>query len=305
MTRPLRLDFPGALYHVTARGDRREPIVEDDADRLAWVDLLGRVARRFGWRVQAWVLMSNHYHLVLETPDARLSEGMRQLNGVWSQAFNRRHGRVGHVFQGRFKAIFVERESFLLELARYVVLNPVRARMVNDAADYAWSSHGAMMGRVDPVLAELGEPDGFDWLDTAALLRYFASDANGSGTVALANARERYRNFVRAGVGLAPVWETLQGQVYLGSDAFRAGLQARLSPANLKDTNLPKAQRHAPPPPLTDYVRQLGPASAAMAAAYATGAYSMGEVARAFGVAVSTVSRAVRQHERERSIGTD
>jgi putative transposase len=156
MTRPLRLEFPGAPHHVTARGDRREPIVEDDVDRVAWVGLLGRVCQRFRWRLHAWVLMGNHYHLLLETPDARLSEGMRQLNGVWSQHFNRRHGRVGQVFQGRFKAIFVERESDLLELARYVVLNPVRAHMVTDVADYAWSSYGTMMGQPDPALASVG-----------------------------------------------------------------------------------------------------------------------------------------------------
>lgn len=113
-----------------------------------------------------------------------------------------------------------------------------------------------MMGQVDPALVELGEPD---WLDTAALLGYFASEGEGSGPVALAMARERYRNFVRTGVGLAPVWEALQGQVYLGSEAFRAGLQARLSLAAQADANVPKGQRKAPPPPLTNYVRQLGP----------------------------------------------
>jgi putative transposase len=203
MTRPLRLEFPGALYHVTARGDRREPIVEDDVDRVAWVGLLGWVCQRFRWRVHAWVLMGNHYHLLLETPDARLSEGMRQLNGVWSQHFNRRHGRVGHVFQGRFKAIFVERESYLLELARYVVLNPARAHMVTDVADYAWSSYGTMMGQPDPALAAVGAAQ---WLDTAALLQYFASESDGPEVARVAMARQRYRHFVREGVGLPSVW---------------------------------------------------------------------------------------------------
>lgn len=133
MSRPLRLEFANALYHVTSRGDRREAIFVDDADRSMWLELFGQVSGRFNWRCHAWCLMTNHYHLLVETPEPNLSQGMRQLNGVYTQRVSRRHGQVGHVFQGRFKAILVERESCLLELARCVVLNPVRARMVGDA----------------------------------------------------------------------------------------------------------------------------------------------------------------------------
>ena len=97
-----------------------------DADREAWLEVLGQVCRRFNWVCHAWCQMSNHYHLLLETPEANLATGMRQLNGVYTQRFNRAHGRVGHVFQDRYKAILVERDSYLLELARYVVLNPLR-----------------------------------------------------------------------------------------------------------------------------------------------------------------------------------
>jgi putative transposase len=146
LSRPLRIECEGALYHVTSRGDRREPIVESDGDRAAWVEVLAATCVRFNWRLHAWCLMGNHYHLLLETPEPNLSLGMRQLNGVWSQQFNRRHGRVGHVFQGRFKAIMVQRESYLLELARYVVLNPVRARMVAQVEGFAWSSFRATAG---------------------------------------------------------------------------------------------------------------------------------------------------------------
>jgi REP element-mobilizing transposase RayT len=168
MSRPLRLEGPGALYHVTARGDRREPIVEDDAHQRAWVQVLGETCERFNWRVHAGCLMTNHDHVLVETPEGNLSAGMRHLNGVWSQLFNRRHGRVGHVFQGRFKAVMVEREGYLLELARYGVLNPVRAGMVNDAAGYRWSSHRAMLGRLGA-----GEPVP-GWLETRVLLSLFA-----------------------------------------------------------------------------------------------------------------------------------
>jgi REP element-mobilizing transposase RayT len=103
MARPLRIEFSGALYHVTSRGDRREPIYEDDEDRLMFLGVLEEVVSRFNWVCHAYCLMTNHYHLVVETPDGNLSKGMRQLNGMFTQATNRRHGRTGHLFQGRFK----------------------------------------------------------------------------------------------------------------------------------------------------------------------------------------------------------
>src|SRR5262249_61874578 len=146
MARPLRIEFGGALYHVTSRGDRREDIYFNDSDREAWLEMLGQVSSRFNWVCHAYCQMTNHYHMVVETPEGNLAQGMRQLNGAYTQYVNRRHNRVGHVFQGRYKAILVERDSQLLELARYVVLNPVRARMVSDAERWKWSSYGAMTG---------------------------------------------------------------------------------------------------------------------------------------------------------------
>ena len=146
MARPLRLEYSGAIHHVTSRGNAQAPIFLDDEDRASFLAVLAECIARFTWICHAYCLMDNHYHLIIETPDANLSAGMRQLNGVYTQRFNRRHGRVGHIFQGRFKAILVERDSYLLELCRYVVLNPVRARMVRDASQYAWSSHLATMG---------------------------------------------------------------------------------------------------------------------------------------------------------------
>ena len=130
MARPLRIEFAGATYHITSRGDRREPIFVDDDDRRAFLDVLGQALARFGAAVLAYCLMGNHYHLVLTTHGANLSALMRQLNGVYTQRFNRRHDKVGHVFQGRFKAILVDRHACLLEVCRYVELNPVRAKMV-------------------------------------------------------------------------------------------------------------------------------------------------------------------------------
>lgn len=141
MSRPLRIELSGGLYHVTSRSDRREDI---DADREAWLELFASVCSCFNWICHAYCLMSNHYHLVIETPESNPAKGMRQLNGVYTQMVNRIHGRDGHVFQGRYKAILVVKDSYLLELARYVVLNPVRAHRVNDVNVWLWSSYHAM-----------------------------------------------------------------------------------------------------------------------------------------------------------------
>ena len=143
MARPLRLEFAGAIYHLTARGNRREDIFEDNVDREVFLSVLEKVCDTYNWVCHAYCLMSNHYHLLIETPDGNLSKGMRQLNGVYTQAHNRKHGRSGHVFQGRYKAIVVEKEAYLLELCRYIVLNPVRAGMVRSAKDWPWSSYRA------------------------------------------------------------------------------------------------------------------------------------------------------------------
>ena len=147
MARPLRIEFEGALYHVTSRGDERRDIFLDDADREAFLQILGDVVRRFAWRCHAYCLMGNHYHLLIETPNANLSRGMRHLNGVYTKRFNRTHERVGHVMQGRYKSILVDKDEYLLELARYVVLNPVRAGVVRSARDWKWSSYRATAGQ--------------------------------------------------------------------------------------------------------------------------------------------------------------
>jgi len=280
MARPLRLELPGGLYHVSARGDGREDIYSGKADREAWLALFGRVCARFNWVCHAYCQMTNHYHLVIETPEGNLSQGMRQLNGVYTQYINRTHQRVGHVFQGRYQAILVEQDPYLLELARYVVLNPVRARMVKEAGNWPWSSYRAMTG----------EAPAPQWLQTDWILGQFAAQR--------ARAIAKYREFVRAGVGGPRLWEgNLRNQIYLGSEAFVGRMQKRIEPAkNLQE--IPRAQRRAPGKPLTDYARgHKSDPHRAMALAYLSGDYSMQAIARHFGVHYATVSRAVRNHE--------
>jgi len=156
MARPLRIEIEDGLYHVTSRGWERCVIVHDDADREEWFKLLDRVARRYGWRFFAWVLMDNHFHLFLRTPNGDLSAGMHDLNSGYASWFNRRHHRVGSLYQGRFKAILVEDASYAWTLSRYIHLNPVRAKMVTRPEDHVWSSYRYFLRARDA-------PDWLDW----------------------------------------------------------------------------------------------------------------------------------------------
>ena len=135
MARPLRVEFPGAVYHVTARGACAEAIFLTDGDRERFLEILASVSDRYHVLCHAYCLMDDEYHLLIETPEANLSRSMRQLNGVYGRDFSRRHRRRGQVLGGRFKAQVVEKDSYLLEFARYVVLSPVRAGLVNDRSD--------------------------------------------------------------------------------------------------------------------------------------------------------------------------
>src|SRR5215217_7422686 len=148
MARPLRIEFAGALYHVTSRGNERRSIFRTDRDRRTFLTLLEQAAKRFRWSVTAYVLMTNHFHLVLQTPEPNLSRGMQWLNGTYAAWFNHRHQRAGHLFQGRFHAFLVEKETYFAELLRYVVLNPVRANMVERPENYR-ETFGHSMATID------------------------------------------------------------------------------------------------------------------------------------------------------------
>jgi REP-associated tyrosine transposase len=224
MARPLRLEFPGAIWHVTSRGNEKKDIFRDSEDRALFLRLLARTVDRCRWWLHAFVLMSNHYHLLVETPEPSLSRGMHDLNGIYTQRFHRRHGRVGHFFQGRFKGILIEKESHLLEVARYVVLNPVRAGMVSHAEDWPWSNYCATAGlKVAPR-----------WLQIDWTLSQFARERELATTL--------YRGFVEAGEkrSLRP-WDGITAQIYLGSEEFRKRLRARIEGADI-GTDIPRRQ---------------------------------------------------------------
>src|SRR6266511_4267743 len=164
MARPLRIEYPGAYYHITSRGNERKAIFRDDEDRVKFLELLGRAVEEFYIRLHGYVLMSNHYHILLETPNGNLNRALRYINGVYTQAFNRRHKRVGHLFQGRYKAILVDKDSYLLELSRYIHLNPWRVKRSMDTIKYPWCSLRSYFGAraapawliVRDVMSQLG-----------------------------------------------------------------------------------------------------------------------------------------------------
>src|SRR4051812_21754129 len=150
MSRPLRLEFPGSLWHITQRGNERRPTFRTDDDRQHFLDLLAEAVRRFKWVISAYALMLNHFHLLIElTGDDTLSRGMKWLNGTYAQWFNRKYARPRHLFQGRFHGFLIDRDTYFLEVSRYVVLNPVRAGIVEYPEEYAWTSYRATAGYVD------------------------------------------------------------------------------------------------------------------------------------------------------------
>jgi REP-associated tyrosine transposase len=296
MARPLRIEFSGALYHVTARGNERKATFRDDEDRAAFLERLAEVVRKQRLVVHAYVLMRNHYHLLVETQEANLSRAMRQLGGVYTQDFNRRHDRTGHLFQGRFKAILVEKDSYLLELSRYIHLNPVRVGEVAKPWQFAWSSARAYVGRV-------AEPA---FLSTAAVLSLFGKRR--------AAAQQKYGEFLLEGIGKAErkPWASVEGQVLLGGKRWVERMKRRIADRDLLHEEAPRAKGLRARPSVSvvvtqvcreaglkkaDVLRRRGDRGgwarqAAMALAAEVCGLSQREIGREFGVGAYAVSKA-------------
>jgi len=279
MARPLRIEFEGALYHVMARGNAQADIFLDDEDRQEFIDNLGRVCNRFDWRVWAWCLMSNHYHLMVETLQPTLSKGMREVNGVYTQAFNRRHGRSGHVLQGRFKAPLVDKDQYLLELSRYVVLNPARAGIVETAADWAWSSYRATMGKAAAP----------EWLAVDDTLALFHKKRG--------PARRAYARFVGDGLGASDPSADSPRAGFIGDEAFVEQMLERVEVSDLS----PEFTRATRPALSLESISSSSPdRNEAIRRAYASTAYSLTEIAKYFDIHISTASRIARDVDAKR-----
>jgi putative transposase len=280
MGRPLRLEFAGAIYHVTSRGDRQEVIFRNDGDRHAWLNILASVCARFRWNIHAFCQMGNHYHFVVETLNGNLARGMRQLNGEYTRRFNFRHALIGHLFQGRYKAILVQRQTYLLALSRYVVLNPVRAGIVAAPGEWPWSSYSF-------TCCDAQAPN---WLDTDWLLSQFG-ERRGA-------AIHAYREFVAAGRGLASPLAAIRHQLVLGDEEFSK--QFNGGEALVDKTETSRSHKKSVALALHEYRNSFDDRREAMAHAYLDGAYTMAQVAEHFSVHYKTVSRAVRALEADR-----
>jgi len=276
MARPLRIEFEGALYHVMARGNAQADIFLDDEDRQAFVDNLDRVCRRFDWRVWAWCQMTNHYHLLIETLRPTLSKGMREVNGVYTQGFNYRHGRVGHVLQGRYKAVLVEKETHLLELSRYVVLNPVQAGMTETAGDWPWSSYRAVMGKAPAP----------EWLAVDETLHLFHTMRG--------PARRAFARFVADGVNADDPFDQIPRAGFLGSESFIETVLEKFDTGQIS-AEIPKKLR--PARSLVQIAQAATDRDQAIIEAYRTGAYTLTEIASHFGIHQSTASRIARRED--------
>ena len=274
MVRSLRISYSGALYHITSRGNAQENIYLSDSDREVFLSVLSEVYNKFNWHFHAYCLMSNHYHLLVETSRPNISKGMQHLNSVYTQRFNRIHHRVGHVLQGRFKSILVEKESYLLELARYIVLNLVRAHMVSSPSEWRWSSYLATAGEITTPV----------WLNTDWLLSMFSHCKKTS--------MSQYQKFVSdAYLDYSP-WNDLKQQIYLGSEQFIAKAQSNISSCQ-NFGEFPSSQYNSVVSSIKDYEQRSISRNDAIKLAYASGGYNMQELGNYFGLHYSRISRII------------
>jgi REP element-mobilizing transposase RayT len=283
MSRPLRIEYAGAVYHVTSRGNEKKPVFKNDHDRETFLNTLQHVNKRYNWICHAYCLMTNHYHLLVETPEGNLSLGMRQLNGVYTQLFNKTHGRNGHLFQGRFKSILIQKDSHLLEVCRYVVLNPVRARMVERPESWKWSSY----------LATAGKAKAHPCLTTDWLLGQFSGKQG--------KAESEYRQFVTWGIGEKTIWNEVRGQALLGEDDFVDALTDHLK--KHKDIpDIPRSQRYSTRPALTillpdSIIKNNQKLKKKLKEAVEKYGYHQSQLARHLSVHRSTVSRWLQEND--------
>jgi len=224
MARPLRIQFPSAFYHITSRGDQRQPIFLSTGARKKFLEYLRLGHERFGFIIHTYCLMGNHYHLIMETPQGNLSQAMHFINGSFAAYTNILHKRVGHLLQGRYKSILIEAETYITELSRYIHLNPVRAKIVKNPEDYPWSSYREYMGfRKSPA-----------WFRTNLILGYF------SETESL--ARMRYSRFVleRTRAAASNPLDDVCYSAILGSQELIARIKDKYLDGKKQDRDLPQ-----------------------------------------------------------------
>lgn len=278
MARRPRLQYRGAIYHVMARGNRKSAIFAHDHDRERFLDIVGTAAERYEIRSPAFCLMGNHYHLAVDTPRGNLSAAMRYINGVYAQYSNRRHQQTGHVFEGRFTSVLVENDVYLRNLVAYIVLNPVKAGLVKNVAEWKWSSYAATAGlSAAPPFLTL---DWMEWLFESRCRR---------------DSQRKYCDLV----GASPEWEpefSVEG-LLVGSPSFEGRVRSHIG-ATLYQIALPRVYRSIGRPPLVELFTTVGnreQRSAIIQRAHVVHGYRLSEIARFLGLHPNSVSRLLCQ----------
>jgi len=278
MARPLRIEFPGALYHISSRGNAKQDIFFDEEDFTDFLTVLCQVVKRYHFVLHSYCLMHNHFHLLIETLEGNLSRGMRQLNGIYTQHINKRYQRVGHFFQGRYKSILVEKENYLLHLSRYIVLNPVRADMVTHPREWPWSSYTQLIG-----LAK-----GIPCLFTDWILAQFDKERK--------SAVKAYQEFVLSGLDVESPLNQIKGQIFLASDPFMKNIE-HLIKGQERLSEIPKEQRYVTRPSLAELFQNKKRKDMRIYQAYQKYGYTLKDIAKYFGIHYSTVSRTIKRVE--------
>ena len=275
MTRSLRIEYPGAFYHITSRGNARQNIFKTKRDYIEFLNILTENFKRYNWECYAYCLMSNHYHLLIKTLDPNLSQGMRQINGVYTQKFNFLHKTVGHVFQGRYKAILVDEEKYFYELIRYIVLNPVRAKLVKSPDNFLWSSHREMLKESRDNICE-----------SEKILDKFE------------NLKE-YKKFINQKTEESDVWEDLKGGIVLGSFDFVDRIKGYIKKERKRSKAINKKERYVGRKSLEKIFNKkehlsLEKRNALIYKAHVDYGYTLSEIGRYLDLDNSTIGRIVK-----------
>lgn len=288
MARPLRIQYPGAFYHITSRGNERKDVFKSKRDREKFLSYLASASERYNARIHVYCLMGNHYHLILETPDANLSQIMQHINGAYTTYFNTKRKRAGHLFQGRYKAIIIEADEYATQLSRYIHLNPVRAGIVEQPSQYPWSSYQFYTTRKKQV----------DWLVTDFVLGYFGRSRS--------TAKKKYCEFVVSLLDQeyeSPLEEVVASTI-LGSLGFVKTIQEKYLDASKKDRELPALMELIPKKTIKEIINAVDEVFneeaniAKKAAIYLCHRYSgrkLKEIGSFFNVGESAVSQTSRR----------
>ncbi len=283
MARPLRIEYSGALYHIASRGNAKQNIFFDDNDFSIFLNILCQVTKRYRFILHTYCLMHNHYHLLIETAEANLSRGMRHLNGIYTQRINKKYQRVGHLFQGRYKSVLVDKENYLLQLSRYIALNPVRANLVTDPKDWSRGSYAQMI-RMEK---------GISCLSTDWILAQFGPEKKA--------AIAAYQEFVISGIDIESPLKQVKGQIFLGSDDFMENIE-RLIGKQGKLSEIPKKQLYVNRPFLNDIFQNRDKKEERIYQAYQNYGYTLKDIAKHLGVHYTTISRVIKKIEEKDKI---